>query len=169
MNRHDMQKRCGISGPAIRTPTFRRFARIDSQNKYLFLKHLARFARIASSLRFVLKSRDSHPVLALVARAIRNAIRANRFARIIRNQNPYFYSASGRFARITRISDSRESPDSRESIRENHATKVLAAIPFFGRSIRKKKNFSKRESIRANRPTKSLKAQNASWAIPHQS
>ena len=62
----------------------------------------------------------------LVARAIRNAIRANRFARIIRNSNPYFYSASGRFARITRISDSRESPDSREScesICANHATK----------------------------------------------
>ena len=62
----------------------------------------------------------------LVARAIRNAIRANRFARIIRNWNPYFYSASGRFARSTRISDSRESPDSREScesIRANHATK----------------------------------------------
>ena len=62
----------------------------------------------------------------LVARAIRNAIRANRFARIIRNWNPYFYSESGRFARITRISDSRESPDSREScesIRANHATK----------------------------------------------
>ena len=61
-----------------------------------------------------------------MARAIRNAIRANRFARIIRNRNPYFYSASGRFARITRISDSRESPDSREScesIRANHATK----------------------------------------------
>ena len=63
----------------------------------------------------------------LVARAIRNAIRANRFARIIRNRNPYFYSASGRFARITRTSDSRESPDSREScesIRANHATKL---------------------------------------------
>ena len=62
----------------------------------------------------------------LVARAIRNAIGANRFARIICNQNPYFYSASGRFARITRISDSRESLDSREScesIRANHATK----------------------------------------------
>ena len=62
----------------------------------------------------------------LVARAIRNAIHANRFARIIRNWNPYFYSASGRFAWITRISDSRESPDSREScesIRANHATK----------------------------------------------
>ena len=61
----------------------------------------------------------------LVARAIRNAICANRFARIIRNWNPYFYSASGRFARITRISGSRESPDSREScesIRANHAT-----------------------------------------------
>ena len=33
----------------------------------------------------------------LVARAIR----ANRFARIIRNCNPYFYSVSGRFAPIT--------------------------------------------------------------------
>ena len=62
----------------------------------------------------------------LVARAIRNAIRANRFARIIRTWNPCFYSVSGRFARITRISDSRESPDSHEScesIRANHATK----------------------------------------------
>ena len=62
----------------------------------------------------------------LVARAIRNAIRANRFARIIRNWNPNFYSASGQFARITQVSDSRESPDSREScesIRANRATK----------------------------------------------
>ena len=66
-----------------------------------------------------------------MARAIRNAIRANRFARIIRSWNPYFYSASGRFARITRISDSRESPDSREScesIRANHATKGIAQV-----------------------------------------
>ena len=43
----------------IRTPTFRRFARIDSRESIrpnsLFLKHLARFARIASSLRFVFK------------------------------------------------------------------------------------------------------------------
>ena len=64
----------------------------------------------------------------LVARAIRNAIRANRFVRIIRNRNPYFYSASGRFAQMTPISDSRESPDSREScesIRANHATKFV--------------------------------------------
>ena len=69
-------------------------------------------------------SRDMGP---LVARAIRNVIRANRVARIIGNLNPCFYSASGRFARITRISDSRESPDSREScesIRANHATKM---------------------------------------------
>ena len=69
----------------------------------------------------------------LVARAIRNAIRANRFARIIRNWHPYFSSASGRFARITRISDSRESPDSREScesIRTNHATTPAAAADF---------------------------------------
>ena len=49
----------------------------------------------------------------LVARVIRDAIHANRLVRIIRNWNPNFYSASGRFARITRISDSRESPDAR--------------------------------------------------------
>ena len=63
----------------------------------------------------------------LVAQVIRNAIRANRFARITRNSNPYFYRASSRFARITRISDSRKSPDSRkscESISMNHATKM---------------------------------------------
>ena len=62
----------------------------------------------------------------------RESIRANRFARIIRNFNPYFYSASGRFARITRISDSRESPASREScksIRANHATKISIGKP----------------------------------------
>ena len=62
-----------------------------------------------------------------MARAIRrNAIRANRFARIIRNWNPYFYSANRpirtnhsnfRFARITRYSR-----ESCESIRANHAT-----------------------------------------------
>ena len=59
----------------------------------------------------------------LVARAIRNVIRANRFARIIRNWNPYLYNANRlirpnhsnfRFARITRFArivriDSRES------------------------------------------------------------
>ena len=39
----------------------------------------------------------------LVARTIRNAIRANRFARIICNWNPYFYSVSGRFVWIARI------------------------------------------------------------------
>ena len=79
----------------------------------------------------------------LVARAIRNAIRANRFTRIIRTRTPYFYSASGRFAQITRMSDSRESPDSRESyesIHANHATKwgglrkgrfVILVFPLF--------------------------------------
>ena len=36
---------------------------------------------------------------------------------------PFFYSTSGRFARFTRIFDSRESPESCESIRANHATK----------------------------------------------
>ena len=64
--------------------------------------------------------------LNLVARAIRNTIRANRFARIICYWNPYVYSASGRSARTTRISDLRESPDSCEScesICANHATK----------------------------------------------
>ena len=52
----------------------------------------------------------------------------DRFARIIRNSNPYFYSASGRFARITRISDSRESEFPRESCESEfpiRATKVL--------------------------------------------
>ena len=54
---------------------------------------------------------------------LRKSIRANH-SRL----KPLFYSASGRFARITRISDSRESPYSREScasIRANHATKRL--------------------------------------------
>ena len=54
------------------------------------------------------------------------AIRANRFARIIRNWYLYSYGVSGRFAWITRISDSRELPDSHgscESIRAKHATK----------------------------------------------
>ena len=37
------------------------------------------------------------------------ANRANRFVRIIRNWNPYFYSANRPIRRITRISDSRES------------------------------------------------------------
>ena len=40
----------------------------------------------------------------------RESIRANHS-----QLRPYFYSASGRFARITRMSDSHESPDSRES------------------------------------------------------
>ena len=68
----------------------------------------------------------------------RNAIRANRFARIIRNWHPYFYSASGRFAWITRISDSRVSPDSRdsrESIRANHATKFCTLRIIFDASL----------------------------------
>ena len=72
-----------------------------------------------------------------VARAIRNAIRANRFARIIRNSNPYFYSTSGRFAWIVQISDSRESGDSREScesIRANHATKKNTFTRTFSKS-----------------------------------
>ena len=41
---------------------------------------------------FSLKSHPFRSVFPLVARAIRNAIRANRFARIIRKWNPDFYS-----------------------------------------------------------------------------
>ena len=76
--------------------------------------YLAFFFFLSLSLSLSLSILPLHPYIAwfgcsLVARAIRNAIRANRFARIIRNCHPYFYSASGRFARIARISDSRES------------------------------------------------------------
>ena len=56
-------------------------------------------------------------------RDLRESIRANHS-----QLKPLFYSVSGLFARITRISDSRESPNSREScesIRANHATKLL--------------------------------------------
>ena len=63
-----------------------------------------------------------------MAQVIRIAIRADRFARIIRNSNPFFHSPASRFARITRISDSHELSDSREScesICANHATKRL--------------------------------------------
>ena len=71
-------------------------------------------------------------------------IRANRFAK----KNANFWST---------WPDSRESrllSDSHWNLRDSRP--VLAAIPFFGRSIRKKKCvffFSKRESICANRPT----------------
>ena len=54
-------------------------------------------------------------------------------------ETPYFYSVSGRFARITRISDSRESPDSHEScesIRANHATKVRRSAAKFASLIK---------------------------------
>ena len=59
----------------------------------------------------------------------RESIRANHS-----HLKTYFYSASGRFARITRTLDSRESPDSREScesIRVNHATKVTCMFTYF--------------------------------------
>ena len=59
----------------------------------------------------------------------RESIRANHS-----QLKPLFYSASGRFARITRLSDSRESPDSREScesIRANHATNSGPCVPRF--------------------------------------
>ena len=45
------------------------------------------------------------------------------FSDRLMGRDPYFYSASVRFARITRISDLRESGESCESIRSNHATK----------------------------------------------
>ena len=53
--------------------------------------------------------------LSLVARAIRNAIRANRFARIIRNWHPYFYSVSCQLR-------------TNHSIRANHATWILLSF-----------------------------------------
>ena len=56
----------------------------------------------------------------------RESIRANHS-----QSKPLFYSASSRFAQITRISDSRESGDSREScesIRANHATKCIIVL-----------------------------------------
>ena len=45
---------CRLSGQTIRTPTFRRFAR-SIRRKIPILKHLARFARVASSLRFAFR------------------------------------------------------------------------------------------------------------------
>ena len=74
-----------LSGQAIRTPTFRRFAWIDSQKK----THRYFFAGIASSLRFALKfawfasSPRCYPVF-LEGRfaKLRRARIANRFARI---------------------------------------------------------------------------------------
>ena len=99
-------------------------------NEPPLLCHMNRFDFVFNLLNFY----SRQVISGLVARAIRNVIRANRFARIIRNWNPYFYSVSGRFARITRISDSRESGDSREScesIRANHGTKISGTCMFF--------------------------------------
>ena len=76
-----------VRGLAVRTPTFRRFTRIDSQRKITYFWSTwpdSRESRLLSDSHWI--SRDSRP--------------------------------------------------------------VLAAIPFFGRSIRKKEVFSKRESIR---------------------
>ena len=73
------------------------------------------------------KSVNSVFFSSLVAWAIRNAIRANRFARSIRNWNPFFYSTSSRFARITQISDSRESLEF--PIRANHANQFARITP----------------------------------------
>ena len=64
----------------------------------------------------------------LVARAIRNAIRANRFARIISQLKPLFLQRVRPIRANHSNSDSRESGDSREScesIRANHATKTV--------------------------------------------
>ena len=55
-----------------------------------------------------------------MARAIRNTIRANRFARIIRNWNPYF---------IAHQADSHESLEF--PIRVNHATKLTVHLLLF--------------------------------------
>ena len=63
----------------------------------------------------------------------RESIRANHS-----QLKPLFYSASGRFARIPRISDSRESADSREScesIRANHATKSRSGKAILGATL----------------------------------
>ena len=105
----------------------------------------------------------------LVARAIRNAIRANQFARIIRNWNPCFYSASGRFARLTRISDSRESPDSREScesIRANQFARIIRNWnPCFysasGRFARLTRISDSRESPDSRESCESIRANHA--------
>ena len=64
-------------------------------------------------------------MLNLVARAIRNAIRANRFAI---ETSIFVACQADSHESVDSVSDSRESPDSREScesIRANHATKVL--------------------------------------------
>ena len=55
---------------------------------------------------------------------------------------------------FTDLRESRLLSDSHRDSRDSRP--ILAAIPFFGRSIRKRKVFSKRESIRTNRPTKPL-------------
>ena len=98
--------------------------------RFFFPPSMRTLSSQVSAISMVFFSRFSST---LEARATRHVTRANRFARIIRNWNPYFFSASGWFAWITRISDSRESPDSREScesIRANHATKSSTFNPF---------------------------------------
>ena len=121
-------KQCNLSGQAIHTPTFRRFARIDSQEKPI-LNHLARFAQIASKTLLSdshSNSRDSRPILAAIhflegrfakkgsfrsenqfAENIRDSTRiANRFVRIgpLRMQQSwerwYFYKIASKDARV---------------------------------------------------------------------
>ena len=76
-------------------------------------------------------------------------IRASRFARMIRNCNHNFYSASSRFARITRIA----------VIRANHATKFLE-FKVFGRLYRKGvAHLSCRCSYGAHLPARTLRIQ----------
>ena len=99
----------------------------------------------------------SSMVFLLVARAIRNAIRANRFARIIRNRklNPYFYSASGRFARITRISD----PGDNHPIRVNRANRFGRITPLRFSLLKS----DRRKEIRANRANRFARITPLQW------
>ena len=69
----------------------------------------------------------------LVAQAIRNAIRANRFARIIRNETPIF---------IARQADSHESLEfpirANHPIRANRANRFARITPLRGKSQNEK-------------------------------
>ena len=68
-------------------------------------------------------------LMGLVARATRNAIRANRFAiETFAIETPIFIARQADSQESLEFSDSRESPDTREScesIRTNHATKLM--------------------------------------------
>ena len=61
------------------------------------------FGRAKDAKRDLLAAKFIRIQQGLVGDLVARAIRSNRFARIIRNWNPSLYSASGRFARTTRI------------------------------------------------------------------